>query len=409
MFEVTKTIPLKLALILLVVASVAGWALFQAGKHETRIGMASGSQLFAEASAADQTTDTPSTIPANDLLTIQGSQISAQTIVGGTVIPAREVTLTAQLSGQVKYLAGREGDNFTQNTLLVGINADQLQARRQAAIAQLQNAQSEINSAQVQYQRELLSPQSRSLSKSGGMGLPMMFDQMFTQPMSNIMPGTIGGDTVLDRSADLHLVGTQLNQAKGRYMQAKSQIAEIDARIADARVNTPFPGIILERMVEAGDIIQVGTPLLRYADLSQLQIEAQVPASIVSRLHQNMIIPVRLGDAEYESNARVEQIFPTADAQRRTVTVKFDLPSHSRAIPGMYVELFLPGKQDRQEAIPVIPMTAVMFHGSLPTVRVLGANDQLELRMIRLGERMASNQVAVISGLRIGERILRRP
>ena len=408
MFEVIKAIPVKLALILLALAGLFGWILFQAGKHEALVGTAPGNHLIASASAADNSGGT-SRIPLGDILTVQGSQVSAQTIVGGTVIPARDVTLTAQLSGQIKFLAGREGDSFTQNTLLVGINADQLQAKRQAAVALLQNAQSEINNAQVQYQRELLSPQSRSLSKSGGMGMPMMFDQMFTRPMSELMPGTIGGDTVLDRNADLHTVSTRINQAQGLYMQAKSQIDEIDAQIADSRVNTPFPGIILEKMVEPGDTIQVGTPLLRYADLSRLQVEAQVPASIVARLSKNMIIPIRLGDAEYESNARVEQIFPTADARRRTVTVKFDLPNNSRAIPGMYVELFLPGNNSLQEAVPVVPVTAVMFNGSLPTVRVLGSNDQLQLRMIRLGERMADNKVAVISGLRIGERILSRP
>jgi multidrug efflux pump subunit AcrA (membrane-fusion protein) len=408
MFEVIKAVPVKLTLILLALASLVGWILFQAGKHEARMSGAPSSQFIANAVASDKKASTGN-IPPGNILTVQGSQISAQTIVGGTIIPARDVTLTAQLSGQVRYLAGREGDRFTQNTLLVGINADQLQAKRQASVALLNNAQSAINSAQVEYQREVLSPKSQSLSRSGGMGLPLMFDQMFTRPMSNFMPGNIGGDTILDRNADLHAVSTLLNQAQGRYMQIKSQIDEIDAQIADSRVNTPFPGIILEKMVETGDTIQVGAPLLRYADLSQLQIEAQVPASIVARLSKNMIIPIRLGDAEYESNARVEQIFPTADARRRTVTVKFDLPNNSRAIPGMYVELFLPGNQNLQEAVPVVPVAAVMFNGSLPTVNVLGANDELQLRMIRLGERLPNDNVAVVSGLRIGERILSRP
>ncbi len=407
MFEVIKALPVKLALILLALACLLGWILFQAGKHEARISGGTNKQLIATASASDKAAE-PTITPGN-IITVEGNQVSPQTIVGGTVIPARDVTLTAQLSGQVRFLAGREGDGFTQNTLLVGIDADQLQAKRQAAVAMLQNAQAEINNAQVEYQREILSPKSQSLSRSGGMGLPLMFDQMFTRPFSDIMPGGIGGDTVLDRNADLHAVSTRLNQAQGSYMQAKSQIDEIDAQIADSRINTPFPGIILERMVETGDIIQIGTPLLRYADLSQLQIEAQVPASIVSRLSKNMIIPVRLGDAEFETNARVEQIFPTADARRRTVTVKFDLPNNSRAIPGMYVELFLPGNRTLQEAVPVVPLASVMFNGSLPTVRVVGEDNQLQLRMVRLGERMANNRIAVISGLRIGERIVSRP
>lgn len=407
MFGALKAIPLKLSIIILLLVSLLVWALFPDESQDTQISEAPSSQLIADASASN-TSDSVQKTP-NNVLIVEGSKAGSDTILGGTVIPARDVTLTAQLSGQVKFLAGREGDRFTQNTLLVGINADQLQARRQAAIAQLQNAQSEINNAQVQYQRELISPQSLSLSRSGGMGMPLLFDQMFTRPMASFMPGGFGGNIAADRSADLYTVSTQLTQAQGRYMQIKSKIDEIDAQIADSRVNTPFPGIILERMIEVGDSIQEGEPLLRYANLSRLQVEAQVPASIVSRLANNMIISIRLGDAEYESNARVEQIFPSANAQRRTVTVKLDLPNNSRAIPGMYAELLLPADQKNQALVPVVPVSAVIRKGSLPTIHVLDENDQVQLRMIRLGEQIPGDKVTVISGLRIGERILSRP
>jgi multidrug efflux pump subunit AcrA (membrane-fusion protein) len=341
--------------------------------------------------------------------TVLGSRVSGHTIIGGSVIPIQDVTLTAQLAGQVKYLTAREGDRFNNNTLLIAIDADKLQAQKQASLAQLQNAKSEVDNAEVQYQRELFSPQSRSLSKSGGMALPMLFDQLISQPMASALPGSIGGDSLLDRNADLYTAGTILKQARGHYLQAQSSLDEVNARLSDSRVNTPFPGVILEKMVEVGDTVQIGSPLLRYANLSQLQIEAQVPASIVKRLAANMIVPVKLGDAAYESNARVVQVFPTANSQRRTVTVKFDLPNDSGAIPGMYVEVFLPSKQRNQQAIPVIPISAVLFNSSLPSVKVLDSNNKVQLRMIRLGERLNKETVSVISGLDIGEKILTRP
>ena len=75
----------------------------------------------------------------------------------------------------------------------------------------------------------------------------------------------------------------------------------------------------------------------------------------------------------------------------------------------MYVEILLPGEQSDQQANPVIPLSSVMFNGSLPTVRVLTTNDQTQLRMVRLGQRMADKQVEIISGLRVGERIVDRP
>lgn len=403
MLQLFKRIPLILAIPAVIV--IGGWIIYQAGKNS------SDKEFQVISNAEAETTNNPLTKNKAEVSfhTVKAGQITSQTIVGGTIIPVRSVTLNAQSNGQVQFLAGREGDRFGAGNLLVRINADELQARRRAAVAQLQNTKSDIQNAEVQYQRELLSPSSKSLSKSGGMGMPMLFDQMFTRSFSNLMPNNIGGDTVLDRNADLYNVGAQLNLAKSRYMQSRSLIDEIDSKISDTNINAPFMGIILNKMVNTGDIVQAGTPLIQYADLSRLQIESQVPASIVTRLSPNMILPVRLSGTEYESNARIDQIFPAADAQRRTVTVKMELPNNSGAIPGMYVEILLPGEQSDQQPNPVIPLSTVMFNGSLPTVRVLTENDETQLRMVRLGERMADKQVEIISGLRVGERIVDRP
>ena len=405
MFELFKRIPLLLLIPAMLI--VGAWFIFQAGKNSTNDEI----QLISSANATSHspTNNSNDSETVVSFHTVKAGNVNSQTIIGGTIIPVRSVTLTAQSNGQIQFLAGREGDRFSPGNVLVRINADDLFARRRAAVAQLQNAQADINNAQVQYQRELLSPSSQSLSRSGGMGMPLLFDQMFTRPFSNIMPNSIGGDTVLDRNADLHNVGTQLNQAQGRFMQFQSHLEEIDSKIADTNINAPFVGVILNKMINSGDIVQTGTPLIQYADLSRLQIEAQVPASIVSRLSPNMILPVRLSGTEYESNVRIEQIFPAADSQRRTVTVKMELPNNSGAIPGMYVEILLPGEQSDQQANPVIPLSSVMFNGSLPTVRVLTTNDQTQLRMVRLGQRMADKQVEIISGLRVGERIVDRP
>ncbi len=399
MFDIIKHIPVILILPVLLLLGV--WSLFDSEPAESQT-------CLLYVAQADVATSKPAA-PIIPHHTVKAARISVPVIVGGTVAPARTVTLKAQANGTVRYLAGREGDAFKAGALLADISVNKLFARRQAALAQLQNAQSVINNAQIQYQRELFSPQSRSLSKSGGMGMPMMFDQMFGRTFSNFLPDNIGGDSALDRSADLHNMGTQLDQARGHYSQIQAQIDEIDARIADARINTPFPGIILSKMVETGDTVQMGTPLLRYANLNHLQLEAQVPASVVSRLAPNMILPVRLDGSEYEINARVGQIFPIANAQRRTVTVKLDLPDNSGAIPGMYAELSLPGKKNDERPTPVIPLAAVAFTGSLPAVKVLTADNQTQLRVIRLGQRIAGEQVAVISGLQPGERIIQQP
>ena len=82
------------------------------------------------------------------------------TTVGGTVVPYKEVTLTAQFPGQIESVAGREGDPARAGQVMVAINDDVLQASKRAAEAQLSAAEVALSNAQVQYSRELWSPRT---------------------------------------------------------------------------------------------------------------------------------------------------------------------------------------------------------------------------------------------------------
>jgi len=346
----------------------------------------------------------------SQIVTVQASSIGSSVALGGTVVAYREVTLTAQIPGRVEFLAGTEGDRFKADDILVAIDDDDLLAQRRSALAQLSNAQSAISNAQVQYQRELWSPQSRSISRSGGMGVPNMFDQMFTQPFAqSFMPGNVGGDRWVDRQADIHGYGTQLTQAHNQALAAQSQIEEIDAKLRDTRSFAPFDGVITRKMVEEGDTVQPGQPLLEFADLTYLQVEVDVPVRLMPGLKKGMLVPSRLDVGNVRVDVRVAQIFPSADPVRHTVTVKFDLPVNVPGGPGMYAEVMVPDISTGVSSVPVIPDSAVLWRGSLPAVYVATDGDQAELRLIRLGDYVGSHEVAVLSGLQIGERIYVSP
>jgi multidrug efflux pump subunit AcrA (membrane-fusion protein) len=346
----------------------------------------------------------------SQIVTVQASRAASSVTLGGTVVAFKQVTLTAQIPGRVEFIAGVEGDRFKADEILVAIDDDDLLAKRRAALAQLSNAQSAIANAQVQYQRELWSPQSRSITRSGGMGMPSMFDQMFTQPFSqSFMPGNVGGDRYVDRQADIYGYGTQLTQAHNQRLAAQSAIEEIDAKLRDTRSFAPFEGVIIKKMVEEGDTVQPGQPLIEFADLTYLQVQVDVPVRLMSGLQKGMLIPVKIDVGNVRVDGRVAQIFPSADPVRHTVTVKLDLPINVPGGPGMYSEVMVPDTSAPVSTVPVIPDTAVLWRGSLPAVYVAKEDGTPELRLIRLGDYTGATEVAVLSGLRVGERIYVAP
>ncbi len=342
-----------------------------------------------------------------EIFVVQASDRQPTVSIGGTVVPYKQVTLAAQIPGRVKYIAGIEGDAFKEGTLLVAIDDSELLAKRAAAYAQLASAEAELRNAGVQYSRELWSPKSKAAP--GGMAIPNLFDQMFTRPAEEFIGER---DRGAERSADLFASTTRIEQARSAIMRIRSEIQAIEAKLRDAKSLAPFDGVIMDKMVEVGDTVQPGVPMLRFADITWLQVELDVPARLVTGLQEMMVLKKAATFDDYAEpvDVRVAQIYPMADARRHTIKVKFDIPQ-GISQPGMYAKINIPDTSHAAAtgSLPVIPASAIRYRGSLPVVYVQNEEGKVELRLIREGRRLDNGMVTVLSGLAPGDRIYVNP
>lgn len=346
------------------------------------------------------------TVQADSVITVGVAPHGGYVILGGRVIPLKEVTLSAQIPGRVVMIAGEEGDAFKAGTELLKINDDDLQAKKAAAEAQLESARNSLQNAQVQYNRELWNPRVYNPRPMAGMGFPSMFDGFFNKFDDN---GFLdNGNKSIERHADLVGQGTQVATARSRVQEAESGLRAIEAKLRDTVAIAPFDGIIMKKLVEIGDTVQPGQPLLIFSYSKFLRIQAEVPARLMPGLKKGMVVPARLDVGNTQINVRVAQISPVADEKQHTVTVKFDLPEGVPGGPGMYAEVMIPDVSSPARALPVIPRAAIHRNGSLPSVLVLDENNKPKMRLIRIGEEIDDDSVTVLSGLKPGERILVR-
>lgn len=344
------------------------------------------------------------------IITVANGKTGAHIVLGGTVTAYREVTLTAQNPGRIEFLAGAEGDWFDEGQILVAIDDDDVMAKRRQAIAELYGRSSTLQNARAQYSREFWSPQAFNQQQTApSMGFfPNMFERFFGggspggHPNSGINPWVV-------RDVDLYSQGTHVSQAQSGIAGARSRIDEIDARLRDTRTISPFEGVIVKKLAEVGDTVQPGQALLNFSDTRFLQLKVDVPARLVSALSKDMIVPAKLDVGDTYIDVRVAQIYPTADSQRHTVVVKFDLPSGVPGGPGMYAEVMIPDVNTPIQDMPVIPTSAIVRRGSLPAIFVLSHNNTAEMRLVRLGDEIDHEHVAVLSGVRPGEQIFVSP
>lgn len=346
----------------------------------------------------------PSQSPAYELVTATAANSQSYSLLGSTVEPYKVVTFSAQIPGVVKAVSGDVGSAFQQNALLLQIDDAQLLAKRNAVLAQMQMAQASVQTAQAQYQRELMSPRSKDIGAMPGFGMPAMFDRFAVRPFAEMMMNDYDSDVV--RQADLMSSASALQQAQAGMQQAYAQLQEIDAGLRDANALAPFEGIIMEKLVEVGDTVQPGQPLLRYGYVKRMRLQADVPSGLVGGLSQNMQVAVDVDGAE-PTTATVSQIYPVADPNGHTVTVKFDLPEGMQASPGMYAEITLPENRSGGGGAVLIPSTALISGRSLSSVLVVNSK-RAELRLVRLGSERG-DKVEVLSGLNDGDQLINNP
>jgi multidrug efflux pump subunit AcrA (membrane-fusion protein) len=336
-----------------------------------------------------------------NIQTVSGMSLDKRALLGGVVVSSKQVSLSAQVAGDVLSVNGKEGDMFKQGSVLLTLEQESIQAQRDSAFAEISSANESLRNAGVQYSQSIVSP------NSGGMlgGVPGMFS-MFTDPMLK-MSGQ--GNPEFDKFANRTSRYTNYQQAKNKLKQAESKLRQVEERLKDANIVAPFDGVIVVKNINRGDIVQPGQVLMKFANIKDLQVQVNIPSRLVSSLKLNKKYRVKLDIANVVVDAALSQIYPIADNAKHSVKVKFDLPENVPVLAGAYaeVEIF---ETDSGILTPVVPESAIMWRSSLPSVFVINSKtNQTELRFVRLGEQVGKSKKSVLSGLKIGEKIVTNP
>jgi multidrug efflux pump subunit AcrA (membrane-fusion protein) len=336
-----------------------------------------------------------------NIQTVSGMSLDKRALLGGVVVSSAQVSLSAQVAGDVLSVNGKEGDMFKHGSVLLTLEQESIQAQRDSAFAEISSANESLRNAGVQYSQSIVSP------NSGGMlgGVPGMFS-MFTDPMLK-MSGQ--GNPEFDKFANRTSRYTNYQQAKNKLKQAESKLRQVEERLKDANIIAPFDGVIVVKNINRGDIVQPGQVLMKFANIKDLQVQVNIPSRLVSSLKLNKKYRVKLDIANVVVDAALSQIYPIADNSKHSVKVKFDLPANVPVLAGAYaeVEIF---ETDSGILTPVVPESSIMWRSSLPSVFVINSKtNQTELRFVRLGEQVGKSKKSVLSGLKIGEKIVTNP
>lgn len=261
-----------------------------------------------------------------------------QTVVStGKVIARARIEVGAQITGTVAELPADEGDRVRRGQAIARLRDDEQRAAVVQARATLEEAEARL--AQLARTSLPVADQARRAAEAD-----LALARSALRRIRDLRAGGFYSEAALEeaqRNLDMAEArhrssvaqadatrqrGSEDALARARVAQARAALAVAEAKLAYTRIEAPADGVVLNRRVEVGDLVQAGTKLFTLG-AGALQLELQVDEKNLGLLavgHKAKAVADAYPAQPFD--AVVERIAPAVDAQRGTVEVKLAIP-----------------------------------------------------------------------------------
>ena len=200
------------------------------------------------------------------------------------------------------------------------------------------------------------------------------------------------------------------SSTRQEFDAATTRLRTADASLVEARtmlqytgITAPFDGVVTRKLVEVGDLATPGKPLLEMENSSLLRFECEIPEALLDRVNMGSELPVRVDAAGAELNGKISEIAPSASAGSRTFLVKLDLPAAEKLRAGQFGRVRVPV---RERPALLVAESAVVRRGQIESVFVV-EEGKARLRLVKSGRQM-NGEIEILSGLSGGESVVVR-
>jgi membrane fusion protein, multidrug efflux system len=304
----------------------------------------------------------PAAAPPTEVHTVRlaSGPITRSIVLPAQVIPLQQATLYAKVSGYLKTINVDKGDKVPAGAVLARIEIPELQAARA-------RQQAELKAASSDYER---------------------LQKALAQTPDLVVPDTV-------------------DQARGRFEVARASLAESETLLGYATITAPFAGVITQRFVDAGALIQAGnasSAIVSLMDFSTVRLQVAVPEIEAARVAVGQPVRVTTDNVpDRQFDGQVTRFTYALDQTNRTMLAEAILKNPDLALrPGMLVTVKL-GIEHKDQAT-IMPTAALVTERSNNFAYVVEGNKAAK-RAIKVGFNDGKN-VEVVDGLQGSDSII---
>ena len=309
---------------------------------------------------------------------VQRQDLQVEIKAIGTVIPTHTVNVQSQVAGVLQQIYFKEGQTVKKGQLLAQIDPApfqvalaQAEGTRQQNLAQLHNAETELQRYQLLFKQD-------SIAK-----------QQVEQQLALV------------------------NQLKSQIQANKAQVDAAKLQLSYTKIYAPIDGRVGFRQKDAGNLIQANESagLVSITQVHPIFVQFAVAENHLVNLRQSLkngdkVLASAWDKTEQKQLAlgHVQAIDNQIDISTGTLKIKAIFTNQDDALfPNQFVNVRLK-TQTIQNAIS-IPSDAVQHGAKGSYVYIINPQNKAEIRMLKLG--MTSNgQIEVLDGLTGSEKVV---
>jgi RND family efflux transporter MFP subunit len=329
-------------------------------------------------------------VPSVRVATVEANPGIVSVTLPGTTAAFADANIYARATG---YIAKRNvdiGDRVKQGELLAQLAVPELDdqiSQNEATLAQLKSAleqaKANLTLAQVTWDRD------RPLVKEG---------------WTTQQQGTVDVQTLKAQEAAVSV-------AQSNVASQENLLKVLHQNRDYASVAAPFDGVITQRNVDVGSLVQgntnSGTFMFEIMQKDVIRVWVYVPQDAAFGVAPGVDAIVRVPEfPDREFPGKVTRIADALQSGTRTLLTEIDIPNPDGALPpGVYctVELKIP----RKSTSLVVPAEALIFNRDGLQVAVFN-DGKSEIRKVRV-TRDLGTQVEVDVGVKPGDRVILNP
>lgn len=328
----------------------------------------------------------------------------------GSLLPMDRAPVSIKVTGRLNQLTVDVGSPVTAGQVLGQVEPRDYELRLRQAAALLAQARARVglqidgDDDRVDAEKLNTVREAKALFEEAEKGV---------ERVRKLQAQNISSEAELERATaeyqvTLNRYQDALQDIRERQALLAQRRAEFDIarqQVSDTTLKAPFDGVVQERLVNVGQFLSGGSPVLTLVRVDPLRLRLEVPERQSALIQTGQPVRVSFEAATNTYDARIVRVSPALIERTRMLVVEAELKNPGNLRAGLFARAEIVVEQ----AVPalVIPADSLVTFAGTEKVLVVATNRALE-RPIVSGRRQ-DGWIEVLKGLGAGEAVIRKP